>query len=60
VPPEIVAQIVATPREDQKQAERKMSAERTRLESRLTAIRNRMEAAYIDKLDGKITEDLGA
>jgi hypothetical protein len=37
-----------------------MSAERTRLESRLTAIRNRMEAAYIDKLDGKITEDLGA
>jgi site-specific DNA recombinase len=57
VPPEVVAQIVATLREDQKQAEGKISAERTRLESRLTAIRTRMDAAYIDKLDGKITED---
>jgi hypothetical protein len=37
-----------------------MSAERTRLESRLTAIRTRTDAAYIDKLDCKITEDFWA
>jgi site-specific DNA recombinase len=57
VPPEIVAQIVTALREDQKQSAGKLSAERTRLESRLTAIRNRMDAAYVDKLDGKISED---
>ncbi len=28
-----------------------------RLESRLTSIRNRMDSAYVDKLDGKIPED---
>jgi hypothetical protein len=32
----------------------KVNTERTRLESRLTAICNRMDAAYIDKLDGRI------
>jgi hypothetical protein len=32
-------------------------AERTRLETRLTGIRNRMDAAYVDKLDGKIPVD---
>jgi chorismate mutase len=57
VPPEIVSQIVATLREDQKKAQGKVSAEQTRLESRLSAIRNRMDVAYIDKLDGKIPED---
>ena len=57
VPSEIVSQIVATLREDQKQAVGKVSAERTRLESRLTSIRNRMDAAYSDKLDGTIPHD---
>jgi hypothetical protein len=32
-------------------------AERTRLESRLAAIRNRMGVAYADELDDTITED---
>jgi hypothetical protein len=41
-----------------KQAEGKTSAVRTKMESRLTAIRTRMDVAYIDKLDGKITEAL--
>jgi hypothetical protein len=45
VPPEIVAQIVDTLREDRKQAGRKLSAERTRLDSRLTLTQNRMDAA---------------
>jgi len=31
--------------------------ERARLQQRLTAIRNRMDQAYLDKLDGKITAD---
>jgi site-specific DNA recombinase len=57
VPPEVVSQIVTTLREDQRQASGKVGAERTRLESRLTGIRHRMDAAYTDKLDGKIAED---
>lgn len=57
VPPEIVAQIVTSLREVQRQAKGKISAERSRLESRLTAIRHRMDAAYTDKLDVKIAED---
>lgn len=56
-PPEIVAQIVDTLGEDRKHEESKLSAEQTRLDSRLTLIRNRMDAAYADKLDGKIPED---
>ena len=42
---------------DQGHAAGKVSAERSRLESRLTGIRNRMDKAYTDKLDGKIPED---
>jgi len=57
VPPEVVEQIVATLLEDQKQAEGKVSAEQARLESRLSVVRNRMDAAYVDKLDGRIPED---
>ena len=57
VPSEIVAQIVARVREDQRRAQGKVSNERTFLESRLTAIRNRMDKAYSEKLDGKIAED---
>ena len=56
-PPEIVSKIVAAVREDQNQSAGKESAERTRLETRLTSIRSRMDAAYVDKLDGKIPED---
>ncbi len=57
VPPEIVAQIVTLLRDDQGQVASRLEKERTRLESRLTSIRNRMDAAYVDKLDGKIPED---
>jgi DNA invertase Pin-like site-specific DNA recombinase len=57
VPEEIVSQIVATLRKDQQQSASKTSAERSRLEVRLTAIRKRMDGAYADKLDGKISED---
>jgi hypothetical protein len=57
VPEEVVSQIVATLHNDQKQSVSKIGAERSRLEKRLTDIRNRMDGAYVDKLDGKIPED---
>ena len=57
VPPHIVEQIVTTLRDDQKHAASKVNAERSRLEGRPTAVRNRVDAAYTDKLDGKITEE---
>ncbi len=57
VPPAIVSQIVDALRDDQSKMDGKLSAERTRLESRITLVRNRMDAAYADKLDGKISED---
>jgi hypothetical protein len=57
VPSEVVSRIVTTLREDQRQAVGKVKAEGTRMEARLTGIRNRMDAAYSDKLDGKIPED---
>jgi site-specific DNA recombinase len=57
VPTEIVSQIVDRLRDDQRRARGKVSQERTFLESRLTSIRNRMDKAYSDKLDGKIAED---
>jgi site-specific DNA recombinase len=57
VPPEIVAKIVAMLHEDQSQVENRLERERVRLEFRLTSIRNRMDSAYVDKLDGKIPED---
>jgi len=44
-------------RVEQNQAQSKLGAERSRLESRLKSIRKRMDAAYTDKLDGKIPED---
>jgi site-specific DNA recombinase len=57
VPPEVVERIVTSLRADEGHAEERASAERTRLETRLTTIRNRMDAAYADKLDGTIPYD---
>lgn len=57
VPPDVVSKIVATLRQDRESNEGRSGEERVRLQSRLTTIRNRMDAAYADKLDGKIPED---
>jgi hypothetical protein len=54
----VVSQIVTALREDQRQASGNIGAERTRLESQLTGICARIDAAYTDKLDGKIAVDL--
>ncbi len=57
VPSEVVSRIVSMLRADQEESRSKKSSERDRLEVRLTTIRNRMNVAYEDKLDGKITEE---
>ena len=57
VPQEVVTRIVDTLRADEKTAASRVKAERSRLEVRLASIRNRMDKAYSDKLDGKIPED---
>lgn len=57
VPPEVVSQIVSVLQEDQHDAASKIGAERSRLESKCTLIRNRMDAAYADKLGGQIPQD---
>jgi site-specific DNA recombinase len=57
VPEDIVSQIVTNLCKDQQQSASRVSAERSRLDARLMAIRKRMDGAYADKLDGKISED---
>ncbi len=57
VPQEVVARIVDTLRADEKTAASRANEERSRLEARLASIRNRMDKAYTDKLDGTIPED---
>ena len=57
VPPAVVSQIVTALQGDQANAAQRKSTERSKLESRLTSIRNRMDAAYTDKLDGTIPAD---
>ena len=60
VPSEVVTQIVDALRDDERQSSTKVSAELSRLQGRLTSIRNRMDAAYVDKLDGTISEEFWA
>ncbi len=57
VPQEVVSRIVATLRDDEKHKGATLQAERARLDARLTSLRNRMDKAYTDKLDGTIPHD---
>ena len=57
VPSEVAAGIVRALRIDQENAAGKASSEQGRLDRRLALILSRMDAAYADKLDGKIPED---
>ena len=57
VPQEVASKIVAALRDDGLKAKQNGSAERARLETRLASIQSRMDAAYLDKLDGKIPEE---
>jgi site-specific DNA recombinase len=44
-------------REDSKQIREETATQRGRLEQRLSAVRRRIEQSYLDKLDGKISEE---
>jgi hypothetical protein len=58
MPPKIVEQIIiATLRDDQRHAASKVDVGSSRLEARFTAVRNCINAAYVEKLDGKIPEE---
>lgn len=59
VPPEIASAIVQKLRKDRLTWAQEGSAEKGRLERRLGAIQTRMDAAYSDKLDGRIRRTSG-
>ena len=57
IPDDVLAQLEKSLLHDQGRAEAHAKAESEKLNNRLAQIRHRLEQAYIDKLDGKITED---
>jgi len=57
LPEEVVKGIGASLQKEHVQMRNQITQERTRLERELTTLRSRMDAAYADKLDGKITEE---
>jgi len=56
IPDDVLAQMEKSLLHDNGRAEALGKAERDRLKDRLAQIRRRLEQAYLDKLDGKITE----
>ena len=57
IPAEVVSQIVAGLEADRSSQQNRAAAQRTRLKEQLDAVRRRMDQAYTDKLDSKISED---
>ena len=57
IPNDVLARISSALEHDKEHAQKDADAKREKLAQRLEAIRNRMSQAYVDKLDGKITED---
>ena len=57
IPAEVVRSIGATLQQAQKQMRDNSSQERARMEREITTLHSRMDAAYLDKLDGKINEE---
>jgi site-specific DNA recombinase len=60
IPAPIVAQLQDALLNDKGRQEAVQHQQRVNLEERLKSLRGRMEKAYIDKLDGKISEDFWA
>ena len=56
IPDDVLAQLEESLLHDQGRTQAHVKAESERLNCRLAQIRNRLEHAYLDKLDGKITE----
>ena len=57
VPDEVTAEIARSLERDELRQKGRAAGERARLEQRLASVRRRMDHAYTDKLDGKISED---
>jgi site-specific DNA recombinase len=57
IPDEIAAQIEQALERGQRQKRNRAASERASLEQRLAEVSRRMDQAYTDKLDGKISED---
>jgi site-specific DNA recombinase len=57
IPEEVVRTIEASLQRVHTEMHNRTAQERTRLERELTALQTRMDAAYTDKLDGKISTD---
>ena len=60
IPEDIMRQLQDSLRQDSKEMAEGTGVQRTRLEQRLSAVRRRIEQAYLDKLDGKISEEFWA
>ncbi|MCI0565094.1 MAG: hypothetical protein MN733_42045, partial [Nitrososphaera sp.] len=57
VPDEILAQLTTSLLTDKSREETIRKQQQERLQQRLAVVRRRVEQAYVDKLDGKISED---
>ena len=57
IPDDVLAQLQASLTEDQQRAQSVKKEQREKLQARLTAVRNRIDQAYMDKLDGTITAE---
>jgi site-specific DNA recombinase len=60
IPNDMLRQLQDSLKQDSKQMQDETAAQRTRLEQRLSAVQRRIEQAYLDKLDGKISEEFWA
>jgi site-specific DNA recombinase len=57
IPPEVAKRIAKAMERDHVEAGTRVTQEQARLNRELSTLRGRMDAAYCDKLDGKISED---
>lgn len=57
IPDAVLGSLQESLRNDQDRSEAWRRDEQARIQKRLTGIRSRMDRAYLDKLDGKISED---
>jgi site-specific DNA recombinase len=57
IPDAVLAQIENRMSEDHHSGESAKKAQRQKLDQRLAAVRKRVDQAYMDKLDGKVSED---
>ena len=57
IPNEVLTELQSSLSETEKNSQAQKREQRERLQQRLTAVRRRIDQAYMDKLDGKIAED---